>query len=52
MTGRDAWNGLGAYAEEGPDLAGPVLAGTLLLPRKAGFLCVFMSLVTFFRPIG
>ena len=34
--GRDAWNGLGAYAEDVPDLT--VLAGTLLLPRKAGFL--------------
>ena len=34
---RDAWNGFGAYAEEVPDFGAPV-AGTRLLPRKAGFL--------------
>jgi hypothetical protein len=36
--GRDAWNGFGAYAEDVADLAVPMVAGTLLLPRKAGFL--------------
>ena len=53
VTGREAWNGLGTYADDGVCLVclvGLLFAGTIFPARKAGFLCVFMSLVTFLRP--
>ena len=45
-TGGDLAAGLGAAA----DLAGLELIETTPDARKAGFLCVFISFVTFFKP--
>ena len=50
VTGRDAWKGFGAYADEETCFV-LELAGTKLLPRNVGFLCVFISFVTFLSPM-